>query len=242
MGIITDFVESFKHTTFKGIKGGNNSIAVEYELLHSSHEEAMKFWRHPGKKWMHVPILLGRGERAHYISVSIAKNRRRLYLFNSAKRQGRSAVTDDIDIVLDNKTFEHVETGEIRDDSGRYMHLLGVRELQNICDTVVNLSEQCKTNPHSLSWNICIVNSFFHQENDVDCGIFVCFFFDCLSRGINLKTRNNNQGDIGKGLKIGSYREWIAFSCCLNRLHKDASGRSTEHAIEKDGIVHLDGL
>ena len=99
-------------------------------------------------------------------------------MFNSAKRQGRSAVTDDIDIVvLYNKTFEHVETGEIRDDSGRYMHLLGVRELQNICDTVVNLLIRTVQNKSTF-----IILQYLHSKlvfpsgNDVDGGIFVCFF------------------------------------------------------------------
>ena len=79
----------------------------------------------------------------------------------------------------------------------------------------------------------------FLSGNNVDCGTFLCFFFDFLSRGINLTTGNNPQEDIHKCLEIGSYHEWIALSCCLNRFHKIVSGKSIKTWVENDGCIHI---
>ena len=54
-----------------------------------------------------------------------------------------------------------------------------------------------------------MVKSFMCQENDVDCGAFVCFFFDCLSRDVKLNAGRNQD----RGVKMDMNREWIKLSC-----------------------------
>ena len=82
-----------------------------------------------------------------------------------------------------------------------------------------------------------MVKSFLCQVNDVDCGAFVCFFFDCLSRDVKLNAGQNQD----RGEKMDMYQECIALSCCVNRMNssikkKDNRPRGDE---EKRDVIEL---
>lgn len=173
MDVVTDFVDSFEHTIFKDTKGGNNSMAIPYELFKSTSSTVVQFWTHPAKKWIHVPVVVGKGRISHFISVAVSKNQRKIFVYNSGRRYSRQN-KDDIVLELDNNTFDKGKTSHERGD---YMKMVGIESIRNICDEVLKLESLAGTNPFNFPWNIRIVNTFFFQQNSVDCGIFACYFF-----------------------------------------------------------------
>ena len=42
---------------------------------------------------------------------------------------------------------------------------------------VIEIIEQELHRAQHRKWTFRIVNEFFYQENAIDCGVFVCFFF-----------------------------------------------------------------
>ena len=62
-----------------------------------------------------------------------------------------------------------------------------------------------------LDWRIKCVEKFTSQTDATSCGVYVCFFFECLAIGVSL-----GNGD-GENLTLKNDREWIAFSLCMGR-------------------------
>mmetsp|Transcript_9185 Transcript_9185/g.20750 ORF Transcript_9185/g.20750 Transcript_9185/m.20750 type:complete len:115 (+) Transcript_9185:3-347(+) len=114
--------------------------------------------------------------------------------------------------------------------------MVGMGPIRKICDEVLKMESSCGTNPFNFPWKIRIVNSFFFQQNNVDGGIFACYYFDCLSRGIKLNVGHNDGS-----MEIDNYRKWVAFSCCIRRMHCLGKGQNEmHHGYEKDGVIHID--
>ena len=74
-----------------------------------------------------------------------------------------------------------------------------------------------------------MVNNFVYQENAHDCGVFVCYFFECLSSGVGLGT-----GGSDRGINISDYRNWIVFSNFANRIMGHIKRTSSTAGIVKD--------
>ena len=207
------FVSSFIHTLLSRRKGGINCFCVLQIGFIPTNLELIQFWTLQSSKFCHIPVRIGKGRGSHLIGVSMAMKQRKIYVYDSHKLYGKSKVTcPNIIIEVDSDTFHGTDASLFGHGSnttkGEKFHVL-----EQLYDTLLEVEEACDSNPHNLSWRICLVNSFMYQENEVDCGAFVCFFFECLSRKINL-----NVGTGDRGFILNDYREFIAYSCCVHRI------------------------
>ena len=79
---------------------------------------------------------------------------------------------------------------------------------------VLELEEKKNTNAFNMVWRIHLVYDLVYEENDVDCGVFVCYFFECLSIGVKLST--GTMLDVC-GHNISVYHKLLAFCYCAGK-------------------------
>ena len=201
---IISYVQSFEHLLLRKRKGGSNSMSVSTECFTSMQPEVIKFWNLWGEKFIHLPVIVGRGRTSHLMSVSVASKQRRIFVYDPRMRYGSKAME-----MID--TIEQLDNNSFRNEEYHFRNY--ERSFGKINTTYFNEASKLESNynptSYGIVWRIHIVKSFMCQENDVDCGAFVCFFFDCLSRDVKLNAGRNQD----RGVKMDMNREWIEFSC-----------------------------
>ena len=232
---IISYVQSFEYLLLRERQGRSNSMSVSTECFTSMQPEIIKFWNLRGGKFIHLPVIVGRGRTSHLVGVSVAPKQRRIFVYDPRKLYGSKAMKmEDTIESLNNNSFRNEE---LHFSNGEVLRGAVAKAIQHIFNEASKLDSNCNPNSYGIVWRIHMVNSFMYQENDVDCGAFVCFFFDCLSRDVKLNAGRNQD----RGVKMDIYREWIAFSCCVNRMHssikkKDNRPRGDE---EKRDVIEL---
>ena len=173
-----------------------------------------QLWLDKFKQFIFIPLLVGR----HFVAAAVAIKQRKIYLFNSAKDYRlRSATTAEKDVlfplqglIFANQQIFHQGKVILQSDAVPFLKIISEQSvaIDNHCNPRPNPDEPDER------WRFQFVNEFVYQENDVECGLFVCFFFECVARRIKLTIRKN----IHRGVKLNDYRKWVAFSTCYGRM------------------------
>jgi hypothetical protein len=180
-----------------------------------------RFWLDKFGQYIFIPLLVGR----HFVAAAVAIKQRKIYFYDPGKDYGlRSATLMEKDILapLQELTFDTTD-----ENNPKIFHRGNVvcqsdvvPDLKIICEQALAIDNHCNPRPNpgepDKRWRFQFVNEFLYQENDVDCGLFVCFFFECVARRIKLTVRKNTH--LSRGTQLEEYRKWVAFSTCYGRM------------------------
>ena len=215
---IVDSVNSFKFTHNHGEEEVMGRTVDEFC---SSSKALKKFWGSTSSRFCFIPVCFGRGFGAHFVGVAIHITQRKIYVYNSRRVWGRRSTTDEPveDFVNFDDVFLNTRQGKVETQDGKEV-LSGafVSVLKNLFDTAVQLDEEC--NKVKIKWRMKTINFFFRQQNDRDCGAFVCFFFHAMTLGLPVETMKLPPQSKVVHCELNPFREWIAFSMCVNNILK----------------------
>lgn len=234
---ILQFVHSLSFTS----RGGRRSMAVELSDFNAKNECVVKFFSKSINTHCHIPVCLG--NRKHLVAVSVAVNQRVIHVYDSrglTTRQSaklRSLTTvmeahekrcDDIIFCFDKLTFDLPKKPKkgiatLRDGEG---HIILEGEIVEKLSCVHIAVQSIQAVVHGegkgegvleRKWRLRVVSSFLQQQNDTDCGVFDCLFFECLSRRLSTNVSAREWGQFIK-TELGVYRQWLALSVCIGRI------------------------
>jgi hypothetical protein len=179
----------------------------------------IRLWLDKFSQYIFIPLLVGKVKRSrHFVAAAVAIKQRKIYFYDSAKVYGlRSATTVEKDILVPLRELTFAK-GTIYHQGKVIVRSDAVPDLKIISEQALAIDDHCNPRPNpdepDKRWRFQFVNEFVYQENDVECGLFVCFFFECVARRIKLTVRKN----IDRGAKLDDYRKWVAFSTCYGRM------------------------
>lgn len=218
--VITQYVQSFDDTFFS-VKGAKSCDSMSCGLMdfHVSNESLVKFWKKSyssrRKSFCHVPVRTGQGKGKHLVGVTIDIPKRKLCVYNPNRRYTRKSDVDDQEIAM----VEFIRRNNSQQEMGdgfRFNNVATPQAIIKLYKAIIEIQRGLNREQHNVGqkWRLEIINSFIQQDNAIECGIFVCFFFECISRGVNVNLGKRN----ARQMQLGHRRQWIAFSLCVARI------------------------
>ena len=212
-------------------------MAVELSDFNAKNECVVKFFSKSNNTHCHIPVCLG--GRKHLVAVSVAVNQRVIHVYDSrglttrrsAKLKSPTTVMDahrkrrDILFCFDNLSFVLPKKGNATLSDGEG-HIILEGEIVEKLSCVHNAVKSIQAVVHGegtgegvleRKWRLRVVSSFLQQQNDTDCGVFDCLFFECLSRRLSTNVSAREWGQFIK-TELGVYRQWLALSVCIGRI------------------------
>lgn len=224
------FIKSFEltHNKQQGkVYGAHQSIFLDKDGIDPG---LANFWGATKSKYIFIPILYGLKGQSHFAAVALSLKKRIIQIYNSKKIYGgrRKRAGDDIDglIEMDALVFKNQK---VVDKEGK--EILNGPEtnfVHTIYKKILLLEEQTKAVP--IKWRLQVVNKFISQQNNLDCGVFGCFFFQTVALGnpviLNLNLKNNQHVQDAKHTylsepNLDNFREWVAYSMFIHRIMND---------------------
>ena len=238
------YIKSFQYTFFAKRKFKSNTIVVDSFSFHSESDDIQKYWKDSKMKCCHILVIVGKKKITHLFGISINKNTKKIHVYDSKFRKTRKANVTNHEIKLCDKDWKE-----------QILQLKNVNSLEvikNVCEEVLHIEQQSNTqwangkeytiakkkkdgeeeNIHfklPYEWKVVFINNFLQQQNNVDCGIFVCYFFECLSRDINLVGKYKGEDNsYNISMDLAKYRDWVAYSILLWHQNRPTHKRKLE--------------
>jgi len=152
------------------------------------------------KKWethkIHIPIHIG---KKHWFGVSVLPDSRTIRVYDSCTKyagKNRNNISGPCDKL-----------------TKKGMKELGIKE--RIGDILSDIHTKCceldeaKEGRMKFGWKFEVVNDFIYQQNAVDCGVFVCLFFDLVTKNVTLVPPRK---ELECKYDIKQMRRWVAYS------------------------------
>lgn len=205
---IVKYVQSFRETLFSTAKNKCNSISCNIlDFCNANNTTVDKFIAGSNQKiaYCHIPVQIGRGPGRHIIAVTVALMKKKIIIYDPKTRHTRSSSNEKNNITnFDQYPNSNNKTNcEIRVAVGK------------IQESIQKRMEKLKLGLASF-WRVETINEWLQQSNATDCGVFVSFFFKCVTGGMKLKLGANKKENPKEDLS--RHREWIAFSLVVLRI------------------------
>jgi len=208
-------------------KGGQRSMAVELCDFNAENMSVVEFFRNSNNTYCHLPALLG---KKHLVAMSVAVNQRKILVCDSRGLITRACQrgNGDARFCFDELTFNLPKDGLATLMDGKEQLILDgefVEKLHHVHDAVKSIEAAVHrkgmgeggVERKRLKWSLQVVSSFHVQQNDTDCGVFDCLFFECLSRRLSTNVSSTQSAKFVK-TGLGVYRQWLALSVCVGRI------------------------
>ena len=237
---ISMYVKSFQYTFLAERKYKSNCITIHSSTADSTpfskHNDTVQtFWKNNKKSHCHIPVLVGKTKTSHLFGISVDKNKKKIFVYDSKSRKTRKA-TDEPNIVIQLSDNDYKQKISLNNVSGPEV-------IKMICEEVLSIEldkyAELKWNQSKVKemWKLHIINDFFQQQNHIDCGIFVCYFFECISRGINLVVKRKGEDNISMDLK--QYREWVAYSLVILDMYQKNEKKGVPKSESDEHVIDL---
>lgn len=208
-------------------KGGQRSMAVELCDFNAENMSVVEFFRNSNNTYCHLPALLG---KKHLVAMSVAVNQRKMLVCDSRGLITRACQrgNGDARFCFDELTFNLPKDGLATLMDGKEHLILDgeiVEKLHHAHEAVKSIEAAVHRKGMGegglermrLKWSLQVVSSFHVQQNDTDCGVFDCLFFECLSRRLSTNVSSTQSAKFVK-TGLGVYRQWLALSVCVGRI------------------------
>ena len=203
------YVESFPFTYFSVDKKKSNSIVIPEDIFLSTSKFLKSVWETGKYGYCHVPI----HDVRHFDGITVEIGKRNILFYDPKKRYGKAGknIEGTIDVLQSESKWESL----LSKLNGKNKWSTAQNKILKIYN-VIEIIEQELHRAQHRKWTFRIVNEFLYQENDIDCGVFVCFFFACVSRKIKTKVENG----CVCGYNLFDLRPWIAYSVLIAKNGK----------------------
>ena len=217
------FAEGLQHLRGGGNRGEWRSCGLWLHDFNAGNKALGKQWANITR--INIPVNV---KKKHFHAIVIGPQNRKIWYYDSRTRYG-------------NRNGENI-SGDVSD--------LNIDEWQQ---KFRGLSEQVRASLMDvhckclaldkaagrhvpIRWRFEVVNDFIYQQNDIDCGVFVCLLFDVLATGMNVLPPGGGQD--GK-MDIGYMRPWIAYTI---RLAQKKQGKKNKlvNDSNKDEAINVD--
>lgn len=171
-----------------------------------------------------VPVQLGRGRQSHFVGIVISVMSRKIIMYNPRKKydiRGENGEDNSGLFEIDSLKFGDKKLVDVRGNvilDGPMVNIL-----KSIHKKILYVQNKLKTVP--VKWRVQLAKNFISQQNDTDCGAFVCFFFQTVALGnpvvlkkTKLDCKESDKYSYLDERKLDNFREWMAFSIFIRRI------------------------
>lgn len=252
------YVLSFLYTHCDGYPNKSKTIVMDERTIELSSSKdkylqyLLKAWKNEKTAFLHVPVLMGKN--VHLAGLTVEIQKRRIIFYDSKKMYGGGQLTN-IEGLMGQMKMTYCKSNDKWDDllasdvealgdklKGWESLFANGREQQKYDltrDKILFVYKKClqldkESGRLTCPWSFTIVNDFIKQENDVDCGVFVCYFFHCKSMRVDTKMEKYCRDH---GFKLGQLRQWIAFSILVAYENNDGN---FPYSIKDEEVVSLE--
>ena len=180
-------------------------LGVRKECFHAKTAAIVKVWE--TYKYIHIPVNI---RNTHWIGVTVLPLRQKIKMYDSSTRYGGR-----------NRVNISGPCNSLLNEAG--VKELGIKEFMGTI--LADINKRCMeideaTGKLKLAWNFEVVNDFIYQQNSVDCGVFVCLFFDLVTKNVKMLPP---QKETNCKYDIQAMRKWVAFS--ILNIKKELGGK-----------------
>jgi len=197
------YVRSFEHTFLCNSRQKRQSISFTFDdFLKPENEDVSSFltsYNSTKTYYCHIPIerRIGNEQTTHMIGVTVAVMRYEIIVYdpkwasNSCHGSSEKNRTDYVE--------DYMEDDSIAED---------------IRKVVKTIYEKVKEHIHLFRWKVVTITEWLQKDINVDFGLYVLFFFECIARkaALTLGAHDDKSGEY-----LVYRKRWIAFSSCVRR-------------------------